>query len=146
MPQCFFIGHRTVRNDLRSVLEAEIERHISQLGVADFLIGRNGQFDEMAALAVLSAKQRYPNLHLYQLLAYHPAERKPWTWDGIDGTYYPRGLDTVPWRFAILRANQIAIKESDYLIAYAHTPGGAKTILDHALKQKHLQVTLLPQL
>ena len=52
------------------------------------------------------------------LLAYHPTEQPVIPSSGFDGTYYPPGLESVPRRCAIVRANQFMIKNVDYLICY----------------------------
>ena len=84
----------------------------------------------MAAKAVIKAKERYGWLQLYQLLAYHPAERSSVLPKGFDGSYYPEDLQSVPRRFAISRANRIAI---------------AKTAVNYAIRRKGSNfVSLLP--
>jgi len=143
--QCFLIGHRDAPEELMSFLETSIEQHILEYGVSVFLVGSHGHFDTMAAKAVIKAKERYGWLQLYQLLAYHPAERSSVLPKGFDGSYYPEDLQSVPRRFAISRANRIAIDESDYIISYAIYPGGAKTAVNYAIRRKGSNfVTLLP--
>ena len=45
----FFIGHREAPDTLLEKLYAEVERHITEYGVTDFVVGRYGRFDGMAA-------------------------------------------------------------------------------------------------
>ena len=118
MSVCFFIGHRDAPSQARELLESAVERHICLYGVTDFYVGRYGRFDSMAANAVKSAKTRHPGVTLTMLLAYHPYERPIQTPDGFDGTFYPPNMETVPRRYAIVRANRYMVTISDYLIAY----------------------------
>lgn len=53
---CFFIEHRETPDNLLPLLEAEVERHITEYGVTDFVVGRYGRFDSMAARSVKVAK------------------------------------------------------------------------------------------
>ena len=72
---CFFIGHRYAPSELRPRLDAEIERHIVDYGVSEFVVGHYGDFDRMAAAAVRSAKQRHPALRLTLPLPYCPPRK-----------------------------------------------------------------------
>ena len=112
---CFFIGHRDVPESVRPLLDAAVERHIAEYGVTEFIVGHYGRFDYMAAGSVQRAKKRHPEVELVLLLPYYPF---PYDTGGYDRTYYPEGLETVPRPFAIVRANEYMIKNSDYLICY----------------------------
>ncbi len=57
MYTCFFIGHRETPDTLLPILAAEVERHIVEYGVTDFVVGRYGRFDGMAAHGVKIAKK-----------------------------------------------------------------------------------------
>lgn len=130
---CFFIGHREATEEIYPLLAKEVERHGAELGVEEFVVGQYGAFDRMAARAVLAAKKKYPWIKLTILLAYHPAERKLTAPDGYDGTFYPPGLERVPRRYAIVRANRYMLNHSDFLIAYAWHPGScARDLLEYA--------------
>ena len=58
MSTCFFIGHRDVSDSVLSALEQEVERHITEYGITDFVVGHYGRFDSLAALALSRAKVR----------------------------------------------------------------------------------------
>ena len=142
---CFFIGSHLASDALSPQLDPAIERHIAEYGVTEFLVGRYGRFDQLAAEALPRAKERHPGIRLRLLIPYHPAQRPVDVPSGFDGTYYPEGMETVPKRLAILRAGQMAAGESGYLIA---SPGfgGSRTITDYALRREKrglIQVTLL---
>lgn len=53
---CFFIGHREADDELFPALTAAVERHITEYGVTSFMVGRYGNFDKLAARAVIDAK------------------------------------------------------------------------------------------
>lgn len=118
MPTCFFVGHRDSPAELKAILEKVVERHVSEYGVTEFVVGGYGNFDRMAAEAVKTVKTRHLSVRLTRLLPYHPADRPVKLPSWFDGTFYPPGMEKVPKRVAIVRANQIMIKNRDFLIAY----------------------------
>ena len=134
---CFFIGHREADDELLPALTAEVERHIIEYDVTSFMVGRYGNFDKLAARAVIDAKKRHPEVTLTLLLPYHPCDRPIPTPKGFDGTFYPPGMETVPKRAAIVRANRYMIENSSHLIAYVwHPASNARGILEAALKRQ----------
>ena len=147
MKSCFFIGHREASEEIYPVLYAAVEQHIVEYGVAEFFVGHYGGFDRLAALAVKEAKRFYPEVKLTLLLPYHPAERPISTPDGFDSTFYPPGMESVPRKIAIVRANRYVVDHVDYLIAYAwHPASNAWELVEYGRRRKgqnHLQVTIL---
>ena len=147
MPTCFFIGHREAPDTLLDELSAVVERHITEYDVTEFVVGRYGRFDALAAKCVKAAKKRHPEVTLLLLLPYHPYDRPTPTPTGFDGTFYPPGMETVPKRAAIIQANRYMVDHSDYLIAYAwHTASNARELVSYAKKRKNkglIQVTEL---
>lgn len=134
---CFFIGHREASEEICSVLYAAVEQHIVEYGVTEFIVGHYGGFDCLAASAVKEAKRFYPEVKLALLLPYHPAERPNPTPDGFDGTFYPPGMESVPRKIAIVRANRYVVDHVDYLIAYAWRPSSnAQELVEYARKRQ----------
>jgi len=130
---CFFIGHRDAESGLMPQIEAAVSRHITEYGVTEFVVGQYGSFDRMAARAVINAKRHYPNITLYILLPYHPSERTVNAPDGYDDTFYPPGMENVPRKLAIVRANKYMVDNCDFLIAYVwHPASNAQNLLDYA--------------
>ena len=130
---CFFIGHREADDELLPALAAAVERHITEYGVTSFIVGRYGNFDKLAARVVIDAKKRHPEVTLTLLLPYHPFDRPTPTPKGFDGTFYPPGMETVPKRVAIIRANRYMVEHSTHLIAYAwHPASNARALVEHA--------------
>lgn len=147
MKSCFFIGHRDAPSDIFPALSEAVQKHILCHGVTEFIVGQYGSFDRMAARAVLEAKANHPEITLTLLLPYHPAERPVPLMKGFDGSFYPPGMEKVPRRLAILRANRYMVDHADYLIAYARHPGGnAKKLVEYAQRKEAqglIHVTLL---
>ena len=141
---CFLIGHRDAGEWLMPRLKQEILRHIVECGVTEFVVGQYGAFDRMAARAVIDAKRRYPEVKLSILLPYHPSERAVQAPDGYDNTIYPPGMETVPRRVAIVRANEYMIQHCDCLIAYAWQPGSnTLRLLKMAQRGQRVRITEL---
>ena len=141
---CFFIGHHDAPECIFPTLLAVVERHITEYGVTEFLVGCYGSFDRMAAQAVRTVKAKHPAVRLTLLLPYHPSAYKPEQAEGFsnfDSTYYPTGLESVPRRYAIVRANRAAAEQCTHLIAYLrHPAGNTAAIVNHA---RRAHVTLL---
>ena len=60
MSTCFLIGSHLSPDALSPLLDEAIERHIAEYGVTEFLVGRYGRFDQLAAEALRRAKERHP--------------------------------------------------------------------------------------
>ena len=136
MKSCFFIGHRETSEEIFSALTEAVEHHIVDFGVTEFIVGNYGSFDRMAARAVISAKALHPGLTLLLLLPYHPAERPVKIPPGFDGIFYPPGMESVPHRYAIVRANRYMINHVDYLVAYAwHPASNARDLAEYAQRK-----------
>ena len=131
---CFFIGHRETSEEIYP-------------GVTEFIVGHYGGFDRLAASAVKEAKRFYPEVKLILLLPYHPAERSISTPDGFDGTFYPPGMESVPRKAAIIRANRYVVDYVDYLLAYVwHPASNARELVEYAKsreKKGSLIITLV---
>lgn len=137
MKTCFFIGHRNTPDTVLPALTQEVERHIVEYGVTDFVVGHYGRFDALAAQTVIDAKKRHPPVTLTMLLSYHPAERPVAAPEGYDGTLYPPGMERAPRRLAIVRANHWMLCNSGYLIAYVrHPSNGSREVLEAARRRE----------
>ncbi len=125
-------------------LKQIVEKHISAYGVTEFIVGGYGGFDHLAARAVISLKQQYPQITLSLLILYHPAERPIEIPPGFDNTYYPPGMEKVPRRLAIVRANRYMVEHMDYLIAYAwHLASNARELVAYARNCRKINITLI---
>lgn len=149
MKSCFFIGHREASSEILPALTEAVEQHIMEYNVTEFIVGNYGGFDRMAAKAVIAAKERYPQIILSMLTPYHPAKRPIELPRGFDNTFYPPGMENVPHRFAIVRANRYMVDHVDYLIAYVwHPASNARDLVEYAKKRERrnlISVTVLPR-
>ena len=140
---CFFIGHREASGEIYPALYAAVKQHIWEYGVTEFIVGHYGGFDRLAALAVKEAKRFCPEVKLTLLMPYHPAERPIPILDGFDGTFYPPGMECVPRRVAIVKANRYMVDHVDYLIAYVwHSASNAWELVEYA-KRRGKNMTLI---
>ena len=113
MTTCFFIGHRDAPEELSPLLAEAIERHITEYGVTEFIVGHYGAFDRMAAHMVRNAKEQHPDIRLVLLLPYFPYKFMNELASEFDGSYYPPGMENVPKPFAIVKANEHMIKTAN---------------------------------
>ena len=145
--RCFLFGHRDAPAAIVPELEAAIEKLIVENGVTEFLVGAYGSFDRLAARVLAQAQKRHPEILLVLLLFYHPQERPVKKPEEFIDTFYPPGMERVPRRYAIARANRYALEHSDYLIAYVwQAASHARDLLDYARRREKrglLTVTLI---
>ena len=141
--RCFLIGHHDAPESIYPALQRKIERHITELGVTEFIVGHYGNFDRMAARALVAAKQIHQQISLWLLLPYHPAEQKVEVPDGFDGSFYPEGMENVPRHVAIVKANRYAVAHVHFLIAYIRYSGSNTQKLYVYAKKNKLHSSLL---
>ena len=140
------IGHRYIERF------GEIEEHLQQV-VADliktkeyveFFIGRNGDFDILAASVIKRAQEKYgkDNNSLILVIPYKIADLE-YMENYYDEIWYPDELYGVHYKSAITKRNEWFVDHSDMLIAYVtKDQGGAYECMKKA-QQKGIQVTLL---
>lgn len=137
MNGCFFIGHRDTPDTIRPALDEAIEKCITDQGIGEFVVGRYGAFDYLVARALIDAKRRHPEITLLLLIPYHPADRPIDPPSGFDGTLYPEGMEAVPRRLAIVKANRYMVDHSCCLIAYVwHPASNARELIKYAQKRE----------
>ena len=133
MGSCFFIGHRETPDQVYPALLETIEHHITEYGVAEFVVGQYGNFDRLVIRALSQAKRAHPDITLMLMTPYYPVNRKVDLPEAFDALFYPPDLETVPKRLAIIRANRYMVERSDFLIAYVrHPASNAKELLEYA--------------
>ena len=132
---CFLFGHADTPQSILPAIEDAVEKHYSKYGIQHFYVGNRGAFDSLAAKAVRNVKERHPDINLYLLLAYHPAEREPDLWGGYDNSFYPPIEDT-PRPFAIVKANQYMTTVADTIICYVKHSGNTRNLLEYAQKRQ----------
>ena len=76
MGSCFFIGHRETPDRVYPTLRETIERHITEYGVSEFVVGQYGSFDRLVIRALSQAKRTHPDITLMLMTPYYPVNRK----------------------------------------------------------------------
>lgn len=132
---CFLFGHATAPYETTFFVEDAAARHYLEYGIRTFIVGNRGDFDNYAATAIKSLKQRYRDITLTLLLAYHPAERPIELTEGFDGSFYPP-LENIPRRYAIAQANRFMVNTSDSIICYVNHFGNTRNLLEYAQRQQ----------
>lgn len=131
MKTCFFIGHRDAPDELMPRLVEAVEHTVTQHGVTVFIVGHYGNFDRMAAQAVIQAKSRHKSVMLFMLLPYRSADRREFLPDGFNGVFCP--FNHAPADSAAIPvANKYAINHCDYLLAFSCHEGNAKGFVEYA--------------
>ena len=132
---CFFFGHRDTPASVMPDLEREIERHILEYDVREFLVGGRGAFDSMAARAVAKAKEQYftRRITLTRLLPHAPGSRPENLPDYFDGSWFPNMDFPLSGASAVAAAHHAAIANADYIIYYkAHSSASVEWMLSIA--------------
>lgn len=96
MGSCFFIGHRETPDRVYPTLLETIERHITEYGVSEFVVGRYGNFDRLVIWALSQAKRAHPDITLMLMTPYYPVNRKVDLPEAFDALFYPPDLETAP--------------------------------------------------
>ncbi len=137
MKKCFFIGHRDTNDIIYEKLKETVKKHIVEYGVTEFYVGHYGNFDRLATKVISDLKVQYPYVKLILLLPYHPTENKIDISDRFDLSYYPEGMENVPRRAAIVKANRYMIDNVDYLIANVkYSASNTGKLFEYALKKQ----------
>ena len=129
MAACSFFGHRDSPESLYPVLK-ETVREIIRSGLATvFYMGTQGNFDAMAYCAVKELLAAYPSVIVYRVLPYLPKTE-------IGDSILPKGIETVPPRYAISWRNKWLLDHSAMIVSYiTHSYGGAAQAVRQAEKQ-----------
>lgn len=139
MKTCFLFGHSDAP-DLFAKLGWALEYCYDELGIRRFVAGSRGNFDTIEVFGgLLYLKGKHEDIELQRLIAYHPALRRKELRVNekiFDSTYYPGGLEKMPYVYAIRKANEIMVTKSDFVICYVCHPGNARNLLDYVKSKK----------
>ncbi len=132
---CTFFGHRNTPREVALKLNEILVDLIEKMGVANFLVGNQGDFDKMVRRQLLELKEIYP-IKLEIVLAYLPNEKNVNSEEKEIDTIFPEGIEKVPRKFAINYRNKWMIEQSDYVVTYVkHTIGGAAEFKEYSEKK-----------
>ena len=146
-----FFGHRYIDNILK--VEEQLEEHIRKLlqehVYVDFLVGRNGDFDQCVSSSVLRVRKNYrdDNSALVLILPYPTAEY-------LNNEYYFHNYYTdveisytasaAHPKSAIQIRNREMVDRADLIICYIeHEKGGAWQTVEYAIKQGKTVINIL---
>lgn len=133
---CFLFGSRYTPDGVLPLIEKAVEKNYLEYGIRNFVVGGRGNFDHLAADALKAVKDRHEDIYLRLLLHCHPSDRRIYIPEGFDGTLYPEGMEKVPGKFAIVRANQYLVRAADSVICYVHQIGNSRELLEYAQKRE----------
>lgn len=134
-----FFGHRDVDRfgEAERQVESLVLKLIEEKDYVDFLVGRNGEFDQIAATTVRRAKEYYRGKSsLIWVMPYEMAEyrenKKPYDQYYDEVETCPESAGTYP-KAAYQIRNRSMVDRSDLIIFYVtHNSGGAYQTLQYA--------------
>ncbi len=128
-----FFGHRNAPYGIKEKIKIAIINELKN-GATNFLVGNNGNFDNMC-ISLLSELSKEYDFNWEIVLAYMPNEKNDIT--NFNNTLLPAEIETAPPKFAICRRNEWMIKNSNTVVCYiTHEFGGAATYVELAKRKK----------
>ena len=145
-----FFGHREIENalEVERKLEAKITELIQTKQYIEFLVGREGEFDILAASVVKRVKKQmdYGNCSLIWVLPYMKAEFRDNEKEYLD--YYDdieicEQSAKAHFKSAMQIRNRAMVDRSDLVICcIQHKSGGAYKTVQYAEKQGHFIINI----
>ena len=128
-----FFGHRYIDNPFKveELLEEQIRRLIDEKEYVDFLVGRNGEFDQCVSSTVLRVRKNYrnDNSSLVLMLSYPTAEyinNQNYFEDYYSDIEISYAASKAHPKAAIQIRNREMVDRADLIICYIeHNEGGA---------------------
>ena len=138
-----FFGHRYIDNPLKmeELLEEQIRKLINEKKYVDFLVGRNGEFDQCVSSTVLRVRKnvRDDNSALVLVLPYPTAEylnNEEYFHDYYTDVEISYEASKSHPKSAIQIRNREMVDRADLIICYVeHNEGGAWQTVKFAIKQ-----------
>lgn len=137
------IGHRIVEQarEVSESLEHIIRQIIAEHSYVEFYIGRNGEFDEIAASVIKRVKQSMNPESVYLILVLpYPVADMEYYEKYYDEIIIPDELHGVHYKSVITKRNEWMLNRADIMIVYAEHEGGAKRCL---MKANELQKPII---
>lgn len=137
-----FCGHSQLGGKYETI-SAKVEHIVSSMianeGYDAFLVGNYGQFDRLAASVCLHLKRTNPEITVCLIVPYYQPQLDSWEQAyraRFDEVIVP-ALESTPYPYRILRANEYMVDRADVVIAYVHSSvGGAARTLAYAKRKK----------
>ena len=138
-----FFGHRYIDNPLKveELLEEQIRKLINEKEYVDFLVGRNGEFDQCVSSTVLRVRKnvRDDNSALVLMLPYSTAEylnNEKYFHDYYTDVEISYEASKAHPKSAIQIRNREMVDRADLVICYIeHNAGGAYNTVKYASEQ-----------
>lgn len=138
-----FFGHRYIDNPLKigELLEEQIRKLINEKEYVDFLVGRNGEFDQCVSSTVLRVRKncRDDNSSLVLMLPYPTAEyinNQNYFEDYYNDIEISYAASKAHPKSAIQIRNREMVDRADTVICYIQQKhGGAYRAMKYALEQ-----------
>lgn len=138
-----FFGHRYIDDPLKAeeLLEEQIRKLISEKEYVDFLVGRNGEFDQCVSSTVLRVQKnvRDDNSALVLMLPYPTAEylnNEEYFHDYYTDVEISYEASKAHPKSAIQIRNREMVDRADLIICYVkENEGGAYSTIKYAKKQ-----------
>lgn len=138
-----FFGHRYIDNPLKveELLEEQIRKLINEKEYIDFIVGRNGDFDQCVSSTVLRVRKnvRDDNSALVLVLPYATAEylnNEEYFHDYYSDVEISYKASKSHPKSAIQIRNREMVDRADFIICYVEEKqGGALQTIEYALKQ-----------
>ena len=145
-----FFGHRYVDNIIKveNLLEEQIRKLIDENEYVDFLVGRNGDFDQCVSSSVLRVRKNHrdDNSALVLVLPYPTAEylnNEKYFHDYYTDVEISHAASVAHPKSAIQIRNREMVERADLIICYiGHQKGGAWQTVDYAMKQGKAVINL----
>ncbi|MBQ8897609.1 MAG: hypothetical protein IJY86_03935 [Clostridia bacterium] len=145
-----FFGHRYVNNIIKveNLLEEHIRKLIDGNEYVDFLVGRNGDFDQCVSSSVLRVQENHrdDNSALVLVLPYPTAEylnNEKYFLDYYTDVEISHTASISHHKSAIQIRNREMVDRADLIICYIeHKKGGAWQTIKYAMKQGKTVINL----
>lgn len=139
-----FFGHRYIDNPLKieALLEEQIRKLINEKEYVDFLVGRNGEFDQYASSTVLRVRKnvRNDNSALVLVLPYPTSEylnNEESFYEYYTDVEISYAASVAHPKSAIQIRNREMVDRADLIICYIEEKhGGAYRTIQYAKKQR----------
>lgn len=145
-----FFGHRYIDNPLKveELLEEQIRKLINEKEYVDFVVGRNGEFDQCVSSTVLRVRKyvRDDNSALVLMLPYPTAEylnNEEYFHDYYTDVEISYSASVAHPKSAIQIRNREMVDRADLVIYYVeHNEGGAWQTVQYAIRQGKTVINL----
>lgn len=145
-----FFGHRYIDNPLKveELLEEQIRKLINEKEYVDFVVGRNGEFDQCVSSTVLRVRKniRDDNSALVLILPYPTAEylnNEEYFYDYYTDVEISYSASMAHPKSAIQIRNREMVDRADLVIYYVeHNEGGAWQTVQYAIRQGKTVINL----